>query len=267
MHDADEKTNTESTDKSEETGKMSFLDHLDELRKRLVRVAIYLAAGFIVGFYFSDDLYNFLSAPLITELENLNVEGGMAWTNLTSPFMTSMRVALVASVFITLPLTLLEVWKFISPGLYRREKKYVVPFVLSSVVLFVSGAVFCYKIAMPGAFKFLIEWGQRYNAASPVIKLDEYFDMVTTMLIGFGCVFEMPVVIAFLSLFGLVSASFLWKNFRYAVVIIVIIAAVLSPTGDAFNLMVWSAPMVALYIISIGIAAIIGSRRKKKGLA
>jgi sec-independent protein translocase protein TatC len=134
-------------------------------------------------------------------------------------------------------------------------------------VLFASGAVFCYKIAMPGAFQFLIEWGMRYNAADPMIKLDEYFDMVTTMLIGFGGIFEMPVIIAFLSLFGLVSASFLWKNFRYAVVIIVIIAAVLSPTGDAFNLMIWSAPMVGLYIISIGIAAIIGARRKKKGLA
>jgi len=259
-----EKPDAQATE--QETGKMSFLDHLDELRKRLVRIAIYLAAGFIVGFYFADDLYNFLSAPLIAELKKLNVEGGMAWTDLASPFMTSMRVALMASVFITLPLTLLEVWKFISPGLYRREKKYVVPFILSSVVLFVSGAVFCYKIAMPGAFKFLIEWGQRYNAASPVLKLDEYFDMVTTMLIGFGCVFEMPVVIAFLSLFGLVSAKFLLEKFRYALVIIVIIAAIVSPTGDAFNLMVWSAPMVALYLISIGIAAIIGAHRRKKGL-
>jgi sec-independent protein translocase protein TatC len=266
MSDADEKAGTDTTGNSEEAGKMSFLDHLDELRKRLVRIAIYLAAGFVVGFYFSDDLYNFLSSPVRSELERLGIEGGMTWTSVVAPFMTSMRVALLASVFLTLPFTFFEVWKFISPGLYRKEKKYVVPFILSSVVLFLSGATFCYKVALPGTFKFLLEWGKRYDAASPMLKLDEYLDLVTTMILGFGFVFEMPVIIAFLSLFGLVSASFLWKNFNYAIVIMVIIAAILSPTGDAFNLMIWSAPMVALYLISIGIAAIIGARRKKKGL-
>jgi sec-independent protein translocase protein TatC len=266
MRDSDEKAGTDVTESSEETSKMSFLDHLDELRKRLVRIAIYLAVGFFAGFYFADDLYNFLSEPVITQFAHVGVDGSMAFTNLTAPFMTSMRVALMASVFLTLPFTLFEVWKFISPGLYRREKKYVIPFILSSTLLFVSGAVFCYKIALPGTFKFLLEWSLKYNAAAPMLKLDEYLDLVTTMILGFGCVFEMPVIIAFLSLFGLVSARFLWKNFNYALVGIVIIAAVLSPTGDAFNLMVWSAPMVALYFVSIGVAAIIGARRKKKGL-
>jgi sec-independent protein translocase protein TatC len=176
-------------------------------------------------------------------------------------------MALLAGVFLTLPFTLLEVWKFISPGLYRKEKKYAIPFILSSVVLFISGAVFCYKIVLPNAFRFLIEWGEQFNNVEPIINIDEYLDMVTAMLLGFGLVFEMPVIIAFLSFFGLVSAGFLWKKFNYALVCIVILAAVLSPTGDAFNLMLWSAPMVALYLISIVIAAIIGWRRKKKGLA
>jgi len=266
MSDTDGKAKTEAAENSEEGGKMSFLDHLDELRKRLVRIAIYLAAGFAVSFYFSEYLYNFLSAPLVAELKQMDVDGGMSWTDLISPFMTSMRVAFVASVFLTLPFTLFEVWKFISPGLYRREKKYVIPFILSSIVLFISGAAFCYKIALPGAFKFLLEWGARYEGAKPMIKIDAYLDLVTTMLLGFGLVFEMPVIISFLALFGLVSASFLWKNFRYAIVIIVIVAAFLSPTGDAFNLMLWSAPMVALYLVSIGMAAIIGARRRKKGL-
>ena len=266
MHDTDEKASTNVTESSEESGKMSFLDHLDELRKRLVRIAIYLAAGFFAGFYFADDLYNFLSAPVITELERANITGGMAFTNLTGPFMTSMRVALMASVFLTLPFTLFEVWKFISPGLYRREKKYVIPFILSSTLLFVSGAVFCYKIALPGTFRFLLEWSQKFKEPAAMLKLDEYLDIVTTMILGFGFVFEMPVIVAFLSLFGLVSARFLWKNFNYALVGIVILAAVLSPTGDAFNLLVWSAPMVALYFVSIGVAAIIGARRRKKGL-
>ena len=264
MSAADEKANTDDTENSEEAGKMSFLDHLDELRKRLVRIAIYLALGFVVGFYFSADLYNFLSIPVVREVERVN--GMLTFTNPTGAFMTSMRVSLLASVFLTLPFTLLEVWKFISPGLYRREKKYAVPFVLSSMLLFISGVAFCYKIALPGAFKFLIEWGERFDNVTPMIKLDEYLDLVSTMLLGFGLVFEMPVIVAFLSLFGLVSARFLWKKFDYALVGIIILAAVLSPTGDAFNLLLWSAPMVVLYIISIGIAAIIGRRRKKKGL-
>jgi sec-independent protein translocase protein TatC len=245
---------------------MSFLDHLDELRKRLIRIAIYLAVGFLAGFYFADDLYNFLSAPLVAELGQVDVEGSMTFTGLTGPFMTSMRVALLASVFLTLPFTLFEVWKFISPGLYRREKKYAIPFLLSSILLFLTGATFCYKIALPGAFNFLLEWGQKFNATRPMLKIDEYLDLVSTMIIGFGLVFEMPVIVAFLSLFGLVSARFLWKKFDYALVGIIILAAVLSPTTDAFNLLLWAAPMVALYFISIGVAAIIGARRRKKGL-
>ena len=241
---------------------MSFLDHLDELRKRLIRIAIYLAIGFVAGFFFADELYNFLSVPLIAELER--VDGEMTFTSLTSPFMVSMKVALIASVFLTLPFTFFEVWKFISPGLYRREKKYVIPFVSASVLLFISGATFCYTIALPGAYSFLIDWGAKFEATRPMIRLDEYFSLVTTMLIGFGLIFEMPVIVAFLSLFGLVSARFLWKKFDIALVCIVILAAILSPTTDAFNLLLWSAPMVILYFISIGVAAVIGWRRKKK---
>jgi sec-independent protein translocase protein TatC len=134
-------------------------------------------------------------------------------------------------------------------------------------VLFISGAAFCYLVALPGAFRFLVDWGERYNSVVPQIKLEEYLALVNVMIIGFGFIFQMPVVIAFLSMFGLVSARFLLKKFDYALLCIVIVAAVLSPTTDAFNLMIWSAPMIVLYFVSIGIAAIIGWRRKKKGLA
>jgi sec-independent protein translocase protein TatC len=264
MSETDEKAGAGANENAEESGKMSFLDHLDELRKRLVRIAIYLAVGFAAGFYFSADLYNFLSDSIVQEIKR--VDGTLSYTNPTGAFVMSMKVSMLASVFLTLPFTLFEVWKFISPGLYRREKKYVIPFIVSSVLLFLSGAAFCYKIVLPNAFRFLIDWGEKFDNVTPIIKIDEYLDLVTTMLLGFGLVFEMPVVVAFLSIFGLVSASFLWKKLNYALVGIVVLAAVLSPTGDAFNLLLWSAPMVALYIISIGIAAIIGARRKKKGL-
>ncbi len=244
----------------EESGKMSFLEHLDELRRRLVRIVTYIGVGFLASFYFHKEIYRFISAPIVKSLP----EGTkLAYTNPTDPFTLYMKVALLAGIFLTIPFSLYEVWKFIAPGLYRKEKRYIVPFLMSSVLLFLAGGAFCYYIVLPSAYGFLLKMGEDFM---PVIKIDEYLDLTNTMILGFGLVFEMPVIVAFLSLFGLVSARFLWSKFQYAIVLIVILAAILSPTGDAFNLAIWSAPMVALYIVSIGIAALFSWRRKVKGL-
>ena len=244
----------------EESGKMSFLEHLDELRKRLIRIIIYLGIGFVACFYFSKDIYNFISVPIT---QYLPAGYKLAYTNPTDPFTLYIKVALLAGVFLTIPFSLYEVWKFIAPGLYRKEKKYVVPFMVSSVILFLAGGAFGYYIVLPTTYGFLIKLGEDFM---PVIKIDEYLDLTLTMLLGFGLVFEMPVVVAFLSMFGLVSAHFLWSKFKYSIVIIVALAAILSPTGDAFNLVIWAAPMIVLYLFSIGIAAIFGWKRKKKEL-
>ncbi len=245
----------------EESGKMSFLEHLDELRRRLIRIIIYLGIGFVACFYFSKRIYKFISVPITPYLP----EGyKLAFTNVTDPFTVYIKVALLAGVFLTIPFSLYEVWKFIAPGLYRKEKKYVVPFMFSSVILFLAGGAFCYYIALPQAYAFLLKLGEDFM---PVIKIDEYLDLTLTMLLGFGLVFEMPVIVAFLSMFGLVSAHFLWNKFKYAIVIIVTAAAILSPTGDAFNLILWAGPMVVLYLFSIGIAAIFGYKRRKKELS
>ncbi len=244
----------------EESGKMSFLEHLDELRRRLVRIVTYIGVGFLASFYFHKEIYRFISAPIVKSLP----EGTkLAYTNPTDPFTLYMKVALLAGIFLTIPFSLYEVWKFIAAGLYRKEKRYIVPFLMSSVLLFLAGGAFCYYIVLPSAYGFLLKMGEDFM---PVIKIDEYLDLTNTMILGFGLVFEMPVIVAFLSLFGLVSARFLWSKFQYAIVLIVILAAILSPTGDAFNLAIWSAPMVALYIVSIGIAALFSWRRKVKGL-
>jgi len=244
----------------EESGKMSFLEHLDELRKRLIRIIIYLGIGFVACFYFSKDIYNFISIPIT---KYLPAGYKLAYTNPTDPFTLYIKVALLAGVFLTIPLSLYEVWKFIAPGLYRKEKKYVIPFMVSSVILFLTGGAFGYYIVLPTTYGFLIKLGEDFM---PVIKIDEYLDLTLTMLLGFGLVFEMPVVVAFLSMFGLVSAHFLWSKFKYSIIIIVGLAAILSPTGDAFNLVIWAAPMIVLYLFSIGIAAIFGWKRKKKEL-
>jgi len=244
----------------DEAGKMSFLDHLDELRKRLVRIVAYLGGGFLVCWFFHEQIYGFIQKPILQSLPEESRK--LVYTNLTDAFILYMKVAFIGAIFLTIPLSLYEVWRFIAPGLYRNEKKYVVPFLVISVFLFVAGGAFCYLYVLPQAFRFLIGIGSDFT---PMITINSYWDMTLMMLLGFGIIFEMPVVVAFLSIWGLVTAGFLWRKFKYALIIMVALAAILSPTGDPFNLLIWSAPMVVLYIFSMGVAAIFGWKRKKAG--
>ena len=251
---------TESSEPEDETGKMSFLEHLDELRRRLVRVAAYIGIGFAGSFYFSKDIYHFISRPLLSVLP---AGTKLAYTNPTDPFTLYLKVSVLAGIFLMSPFCLYEVWKFIAPGLYRKEKRYVTPFMVSGVLLFLTGGAFCYWIVLPQAYGFLVKLGGDFT---PVIKIDEYLDLTNMMLLGFGLIFEMPVLVAFLAIFGLVTPRFLISKFRYAILLIVVAAAALSPTGDAFNLLIWTAPMIVLYMVSIVVAAVFSWRRKVKGL-
>src|SRR6266540_821532 len=161
----------------EESGKMSFLEHLDELRRRLIRIILYVLSGFAACFYFSDKIYNFLAVPLTQSLPGIRP----VFTQMTEPFAVYVKVAILAGIFLTIPLTLYEVWKFISPGLYRKEKRFVVPFLVSSVFLFLAGGAFCYLIVLPRAYTFLIGFGGDFM---PMLTIDEYLDITLTMLLG-----------------------------------------------------------------------------------
>ncbi|RPJ12196.1 MAG: twin-arginine translocase subunit TatC [Desulfobacteraceae bacterium] len=249
---------SESPEVPEETesGKMSFLEHLDELRKRILHIAAYLFGGFILCLFFREDIYSFLEAPILPYLPDK-----LVITKVQSGFLLYMKVAFIGGVFLTIPGTLFEVWKFIAPGLYRKEKRYVLPFLFFSVFLFLLGGAFCYHFVLPTTFGWLLDFARKFT---PMIEATSYFDIVIMMLLGFGLIFEMPIVIAFLSLFGMVSSKFLLKNFKYAVLILVIIAALLSPTGDPVNLFIWSAPMILLFTVSIGVAFVIEKVKKKK---
>lgn len=247
---------SESPEPEHEPGKMSFLEHLDELRKRLLHVAAYLFGGFVLCLFFREDIYGFLEVPILPYLPDK-----LVITKIQSGFLLYMKVAFVGGIFLTIPGTLYEVWKFIAPGLYRKEKKYVIPFLFTSVLLFLLGGAFCYYLVLSTTIGWLLVFARKFT---PLIDATHYFDIVIMMLLGFGLIFEMPVVIAFLSLFGMVNSKFLIKNFKYAVLILVIIAAVLSPTGDPINLFIWSAPMVLLYAVSIGVAFVIEKFKKKK---
>ncbi len=236
---------------------MTFLEHLDELRKRILHSAAAVAIAFCICWAFSEQIFRFLAVPIA------DVVGGMdqlIFIRPTEPFSIWVKVSLVAAIFLAAPYLLLQVWLFIAPGLYRKEKSYAVPFLLSSTFLFLLGGAFAYYVILPTALEFLInQFGAPFRA---MVSALEYFNFEVVILVGMGLVFQLPVLVAFLSLFGLVTPGFLWKNFRYAFLLILIVAAVISPTADALNLFLWSGPMVVLYLISIVISWIFKRRRE-----
>ncbi|RPJ49530.1 MAG: twin-arginine translocase subunit TatC, partial [Methanobacteriota archaeon] len=194
--------------------RMTFLEHLDELRKRILYSIIGLAVGFAVCWVFREEIYAFISYPILQVLERLVV------TKPTEAFTIYMKVAFVGGIFLTSPVILIQVWMFIAPGLYVREKRFVLPFLFSSTILFLAGGAFAYYIILPPALKFLIlDFGAQFT---PMIRAEDYFDLVFLIIVGMGAVFQLPVLIAFLSMFGLVTPRFLWKNFRYAFLLITI---------------------------------------------
>lgn len=236
-------------------GRMTFLEHLDELRRRILFSIIAVAVTFVVSWVFRVEIYGFLAAPI----RDLNLE--LHLTKPTDAFTIYLKVSFVAALFLAIPVVLYQVWAFIAPGLYRNEKSYVLPFLFSSSVLFLLGGIFAYYVILPPALRFLlVEFGGEFTS---IIRAIDFFDFELVIIVGMGVIFQLPVLVAFLSIFGLITPSFLWRNFRYAFLLIVIIAAVVSPTTDPFNLFLWSGPMVVLYMISIGISWIFKRRRTK----
>jgi sec-independent protein translocase protein TatC len=235
-------------------GRMTFLEHLDELRKRIMHALLSIVVTFVVAWIFREEVFGFLSMPIESVVEKLVV------IKPTEAFTIYLKVSFVAAVFLAAPYILLQVWLFIAPGLYRKEKGYALPFLLASTVLFVLGGLFAYYVVLPPALSFLLlEFGSKFEH---MISAVEFFDFEMLIIIGMGVIFQMPVLVAFLSIFGLITPRFLWKNFRYAILIITIIAAVVSPTTDPFNLFLWSGPMVVLYSLSIGISWLFKRRRE-----
>jgi sec-independent protein translocase protein TatC len=240
---------------------MSFLEHLEELRQRLVRSVISLAVGFGICFWKHELIYDYLSRPLTDTLRSLHMADKLIYTNPTDPFNLYVKISLVAGLFLASPYVLLQVWLFISPGLYRNEKRYIWPFVIMTSGLFISGGFFAYKLAFPAALKWLLEFGRSFQ---PLITINEYFSLASTIIVGVGLVFELPVIILVLSIFGIVTPRFLIRNLRYAVLITALVAAAVCPTADWTSLFMFWIPMVALYIVSIGLSWMVQLRKKWK---
>lgn len=239
---------------------MSFLEHLEELRQRLIRSIYALLIAFAACFYFSDEIYAFLARPLTDTLRSLGLPDKLVYTNPIDPFNLYIKLSLMAGLFVASPFILWQVWLFISPGLYRHEKRYVWPFVLLTSGLFISGGLFALKLALPPALKFLVTFADQFQ---PFITVDKYWSLVMTIVVGVGVVFELPAVILVLSIFGVVTPKFLLKNIRYAILLTAIVAAAIAPTPDMASVFILWIPMVGLYFFSIGLSWIVYLKKKR----
>ncbi len=239
---------------------MSFLEHLEELRKRLIYSVLAVAAGFFACWAYAERIYDIVQRPVIEALKHNGVPEKLTFLSPTEPFNLYLKTAFVAGLFLTSPFVLYQVWMFISPGLYRHEKRYVMPFMASTILLFLAGGYFGYKLVFPAALDFLIGYGKQFQ---PMITINEYSDLFLTVIIGLGAVFEMPILVFFLALMGVVSAGWMWRNVRYSILVIFIIAAILTPTTDILNMCIFAAPMIALYVLSIGIAWLVHPKQRR----
>lgn len=234
---------------------MSLLEHLDELRRRIIHSLVGLVAAFGVCWVLRERIVDFLARPI----ERLLPEGGkLAFLGVTDAFVLYVKVALLGSLFLASPWLMVQAWRFVSPGLYRREKRWALPFILSGTVFFLAGGAFAYYVAFPFAAEFLLEMGARFQ---PVLTIERYFRFLMTVILGLGLMFELPIVIFLLARIGLVTPRFLIRHFRWAVLIIFVVAALITPTPDVVNLCLFALPTIGLYLLGVGAAALFPRRR------
>jgi sec-independent protein translocase protein TatC len=239
---------------------MGFLDHLEELRRRIIYSLIAVGVGFFACWGYAENIYEIIQRPFMEALHHHGLTEKLVYLNPTEPFNLYLKVGAMAGLFVASPFVLYQLWLFISPGLYRNEKRYVLPFMASTVSLFLAGGYFGYKLVYPQALEFLIGYGRQFQ---PMVTINEYTNLFLVIIIGMGAIFELPIVVFFLALMGMVTPGWMWRNLRYSILVIFIIAAILTPTTDILNMCIFAAPMVALYILSIGIAWLVHPKQRK----
>jgi sec-independent protein translocase protein TatC len=275
----------ETEDQEELQGQMSFLDHLEELRKRLIRMLIAIGAAFGVCWWQAGKISRIIQIPIAEAMTGEKIafrdELRQVWgvirynfsplahstiqLNMMKPtdgFNLAMKVAFLGGIFLASPFIMYQIWGFISPGLYKRERRYALPFVFFSSVLFFIGGLFGYFVAFPYAMKFLLNFGLNDLQLHAMISGLEYFDQFIAIELCLGIVFLLPALIFLLSRFGLVSGSFLLRNTKYAILIIFVVAAVITPTPDIPDMMVVAVPMLGLYLLGVIVAYLFGKKRK-----
>ncbi len=243
------------TERAELPG-MTLMEHLDELRKRIVHSALYLAGGFGVAWIFHNRIVELFQAPLI------HIGKSLVFTHPMDALNLYLQASLVAGAIIASPFILYQVWLFIAPGLYKKEQRFVIPFMTATVGLFLGGAGFGYFWVLPAAIKILVvDFGHNFTS---MITIEDYTSFFLSVILGLGISFELPILIFFLALFGIVNPKFLWKNIRYAILAVFIVAAIITPSPDPWTMCIYAIPMLTLYLIGIGVAWWVHPSRKKK---
>jgi sec-independent protein translocase protein TatC len=237
-----------------ELSKMSFLDHLEELRKRLMVSFIAVAVGFFACWAFAEPIFAKLQEPLA---QFLPPGDKLAYTRLTAPFFLYMKVAFFAGLFVAAPVVLYQLWLFIAPGLYKKERRLAAPFIIFGSLFFLLGGYFGYRFLLPSTCSFFVETGKQFKQ---MITVDDYFSFASVIILACGLVFETPILIFFLARLGIVTPAFLMQKFKYAVVLAFVISAIVTPTPDMVTQAALAVPMILLYLIGVGVAWLFGKK-------
>ena len=245
--------------------RMSFVEHLEELRKRLIHALIGFAGSFVACLFFAPDIWKFVSAPAIQALRHLGANPPVliAITPMEQFNTIWIKAPMIVSIFVASPIIIYEVWAFIAPGLYKRERRWAIPFILCTSGLFIAGGCFGYFVVFRFGLEFLLGIGRDVGVQA-LVTISEYFDLFVDVMLGVGIVFELPVLIFFLALLRIASPRFLIQHSRYAILAIVIVAAVITPTPDVFNLMLFALPMILLYFVGVFAAYLLQLNREGK---
>jgi sec-independent protein translocase protein TatC len=237
-----------------DSGKMTIWQHLEELRRRLFISILSLFAGFIVCWFLRERLFQIVQAPF---LQFVAKGDKLSFISLTEPFMVYMKLAAVGSLIFTSPILITQLWLFISPGLYKKERMYAVPFILFSTLCFLVGCLFAYKYVFPFACRYFLEVGSQFKQE---VRVDDYFSLFSKLILSIGLIFETPILAFFLARFGIINHHFLLSKLKYAILLAFVISAIITPTPDMVTQSILAVPMIALYLLSILIAWIFGRR-------
>ena len=244
-------------------GQMTFFEHLVELRKRIITSLIAVGIGAGVGWFVAPYFVSWITKPMLKALADQHLTQQLVYTNPTGFLSLLITLSIYLGLVLASPVVLYQIWLFVAPALYKHERSAITGFLFSTVFLFLAGIAFGYFVTLPYILKFLVSF---QGPVVPMISINEYFDLTLLVLLGLGLVFELPILVFFLSLFGIVTPKFLWKNIRYAILIIAVVAAVITPTPDAMTMLIFMAPMIGLYFVGIAVSAMV-VRKKERQLA
>ncbi|HVO57408.1 MAG TPA: twin-arginine translocase subunit TatC [Dongiaceae bacterium] len=245
-------------------GQMTFFEHLIELRKRIINAGVAVFLGAMIGWFVAPRFVNFITIPIQVALKAHNLNPQLVYTGPTDYLSLLIKLSIYIGIVLASPVILYQIWLFVAPALYKNEKSAVTGFLFSTVFLFLAGIAFAYFLALPHILNFLVGF---QGPVVPLIKIDDYFDLVLLVIVALGLVFELPVLIFFLTLFGIVTPKFLIQNTKYAVLVITVVAAIVTPTPDAVTMLLVMGVMTVLYFIGVGVSWMVVAKRARREAA